>query len=56
MKMNEYDYYNSLANWSFDDIECDCEYFTNWIYEDKIRKHTNNNSRRYYGIIAIKKL
>ena len=43
--MNEYDYYNSLANWSFDDIECDCEYFTNWIYEDEIRKHTNKDSR-----------
>ncbi len=45
MRMNEYDYYNSLANWSFDDIECDCEYFTNWIYEDEIRKHTNKDSR-----------
>ena len=45
MKMNEYDYYNSLANWSFDEIECDCEYFTNWIYEDEIRKHTNKDSR-----------
>ena len=41
MKINEYDYYNELANWSFDDINCTEEVFTNWIYEEKIKEHTN---------------
>jgi len=45
MKTNEYEYYNSLANWSFDDISYISETFTNWNYEEEIRKHVNENSR-----------
>ena len=36
MKINEYDYYNKLANWSFDHINYTEETLTNWIYEEKI--------------------
>ena len=25
MKVNEYEYYNNLANWSFDDINCEID-------------------------------
>ena len=45
MKTNEYEYYSSLANWSFDDINYTSENFTNWIYEDEIKKHTNEKSK-----------
>lgn len=45
MKTKEYDYYNELANWSFDDINYTSETLTNWIYEEEIRKHINDKSR-----------
>ena len=45
MKINEYDYYNDLANWSFDDIDYTSEVFTNWIYEEEIKKRVNKSSR-----------
>ena len=45
MKTNEYDYYNNLANWSFDKINYTSENFTNWVYEDEIKKHTKMNSK-----------
>lgn len=45
MKINEFNYYNKLANWSFDDINYTSETFTNWIYEEEINKHTNINSK-----------
>lgn len=45
MKINEYDYYNDLANWSFEDIDYISEIFTNWNYEEEIKKTINNNSR-----------
>lgn len=45
MKTNEHDYYSNLANWSFEDINCTCEVFTNWIYEEEIKKRTNKNSK-----------
>lgn len=45
MKTNEYNYYNELANWSFDNINYTSEIFTNWIYEEEIKKHTNENSK-----------
>lgn len=45
MKVNEYEYYNGLANWSFSDIKYDVVNFTNWVYEDEIRKCVNNDSR-----------
>lgn len=45
MKTNEYDYYNNLANWSFEDIKYETESFTNWIYEDEIKKHIRKSSK-----------
>ena len=45
MKINEYEYYNNLANWSFNEINYVSENFTNWIYEDEIKKITNKNSK-----------
>lgn len=45
MKINEYDYYNDLANWSFEDINYISEVFTNWDYEEEIRKMVNKNSK-----------
>ena len=45
MKTTEYDYYNNLANWSFDNINFVVENYTNWIYEDEIKKHSSKNSR-----------
>lgn len=45
MKIDEHKYYNDLANWSFDDISCTYENFTNWVYEDEIARHTNKHSK-----------
>lgn len=45
MKINEYDFYDKLANWSFDNINYISENFTDWIYEDEIVKHSNVNSK-----------
>ena len=45
MKINEHDYYSSLANWSFEDINYTSEVFTNWIYEDEIAKRANKDSK-----------
>lgn len=45
MKTNEHDYYSELANWSFEDIDYTSEVFTNWIYEDEIKKHVNENTK-----------
>ena len=45
MKTNEHDYYSDLANWSFEDIDYTSETFTNWIYEEEIKKRVNERSR-----------
>lgn len=45
MKISSYDYYNNLANWSFEDIDYTSEVFTNWIYEEEIAKRVNENSK-----------
>ncbi len=45
MKTNEHDYYSKLANWSFEDINCFSEVFTNWIYEEEIAKRINDKTR-----------
>ena len=45
MKTNEHDYYSELANWSFEDIDYTSEVFTDWIYEDEIKKRINKDSR-----------
>ena len=45
MKINEYDFYDKLANWSFNNINYISENFTDWIYEDEIVKHSNENSK-----------
>ena len=43
MKINEHDYYSNLANWSFDIINYTSENFTNWVYEEEIKKHAKKN-------------
>ena len=45
MKINEHDYYNILANWSFDDIDYVSEIFTNWSFEEEIKKRVNETTR-----------
>lgn len=45
MKVNEYEYYDNLANWSFSDIKYFSENFTDWIYEDEIKKHATKDSK-----------
>ena len=45
MKTNEYEYYNSLANWSFSEIKYTSENYTNWVYEDQIKKYVNEKSK-----------
>lgn len=45
MKKNELDFYSEIANWSFDDIEYVEELFTNWIYEEEIRKRITKDSK-----------
>ena len=45
MKINEYEYYNNLANWSFDEINYTSENFTNWVYEDEIKKYAKKDSK-----------
>ena len=45
MKTNEHDYYSKLANWSFDKINYISQNFTNWVYEDEIKKHANKDSK-----------
>lgn len=45
MKKNEYDFYSERANWSFEDIDYTSEVFTNWIYEDEIKKRVNENTK-----------
>ncbi len=45
MKTNEHDYYSAIANWSFDDIDCIEENYTNWCYEEEIKKHVNSHAK-----------
>ena len=45
MKINQYEFYNKIANWSFDDIKHISEVFTNWNYEEEIKKHVKHNSK-----------
>ena len=45
MKINEFKYYNELANWSFDDIKYISESFTNWDYDEEIKKYTNEKTK-----------
>ena len=45
MRANEHDYYNQLANWSFNEINYTSENFTNWVYEDEIKKHAKKDSK-----------
>ena len=45
MKTNEHDYYSDLANWSFENIDYTSDIFTNWIYEDEIKKRVNKSSK-----------
>lgn len=45
MKINEHDYYSQLANWSFNEINYTFENFTNWVYENEIKKHAKKDSK-----------
>lgn len=45
MKKNEYDYYDDLANWSFEDIDYTKETLTNWIYEDIVNEFATKDSK-----------
>ena len=45
MKVNEYEYYNKLANWSFTNINYVSENYTDWIYENEIKKYSNKDSK-----------
>ena len=45
MKTNEFEYYNNLANWSFSEIKKTTENYTNWVYEEQIKKYANENSK-----------
>ena len=45
MNTNEYDYYNKLANWSFEEINYTKEIFTNWNYEEKVKEYINESSK-----------
>ena len=45
MKTNEHDYYSQLANWSFDEINYTSKNYTNWVYENEIKKHTKKDSK-----------
>ena len=45
MKANEHDFYNEIANWSFEDINYTSEVITNWIYEDEIKKRVKENTK-----------
>lgn len=45
METNEHEYYNNIANWTFSDIDYTSENYTEWIYEDEIKKYSNIDSR-----------
>ena len=45
MNKIELEYYSDLANWSFDDINYVSENFTNWIYEEEIKKRVKKDSK-----------
>ncbi|MBQ8535345.1 MAG: methyltransferase domain-containing protein [Bacilli bacterium] len=45
MKLNEYDYYDEIANWSFDHINYVSETITNWDYLEEIRKNVTKKSK-----------
>ena len=45
MKINEYEYYNNLANWSFKDI--------NYVSEKVTARHTKINPKQIYKTLKI---
>ena len=45
MKTNEHDYYNAIANWSFNDIDYISISYTNWNYEEEIKKYIKKDSK-----------
>mgnify|MGYP002853252361 CR=1 FL=1 len=45
MKNKEYEYYNTIKNWSFDDISYEVENYTNWDYIGKIKYYVKPSSR-----------
>ena len=45
MKTNEHDYYNAIANWSFNDIDYISISYTNWNYEEEIKRCIKKDSK-----------
>lgn len=45
MKVKEYDYYDEIANWSFDHIDYVEENFTIWNYEEIVKKIITPSSK-----------
>ena len=45
MNKREYNFYNDIANWSFDDINYTSEIYTKWIFEEEIKKRVNTLSK-----------
>ena len=41
----ELDYYDEIANWSFDEFEIESEDLTNWDLFEELKKVTNKESR-----------
>jgi len=45
MKSKEYEYYNNIKNWSFDDIDYEIENYTSWDYIEQIQKYVKPSSK-----------
>lgn len=45
MKKSEHDYYSTIGNWSFSDINYKSKTLTNWIYKSEVQKHIKKNSK-----------
>ena len=44
MQEREFDFYERIGNWNFDDIRCVTERVTDWEFYDQIKTHTTNTS------------
>ena len=45
MENKEYEYYNKIKNWTFDDINYETENYTLWDYIEEIKKHVQPSSK-----------
>ena len=46
MNRKEYEYYNSIKNWRFDDINYEVENYTKWDYIEIIKEVVNSIGSR----------